>query len=110
MTNLFNLLLDDVAKPVPDWISKSFPIIQTILIILIALSAVVIIVAVLMTTSNPEGGNNAITGTNDSYYMQHKGGSREGRLKKTIVINAIVIFVLTLLYFISFAVYTGFTA
>ena len=73
MTNLFNLLLDDVAKTVPACISKSFTIIQTILIILIALSAVVIIVAVLMTTSNPEGGNNAITGTNDSYYMQHKG-------------------------------------
>ena len=102
MFNLLNLLLDDVAKPIPDWISKSFPIIQTILIVLISLAAV------LMTTSNPESGNNAITGTNDSYYMQHKGGSREGRLKKTIVICAIVIFVLTLLYFISFGIYTGF--
>lgn len=108
MFKLLNLLLDDVAKPIPDWISKSFPIIQTILIVLISLAAVAIIVAVLMTTSNPESGNNAITGTNDSYYMQHKGGSREGRLKKTIVICAIVIFVLTLLYFISFGIYTGF--
>ncbi len=107
--NLFNLLLSDVSKPIPDWISKSFPIIQTILIILIALAALVIIVAVLMTTSNGDGGNNAITGTNDSYYMQHKGGSKEGRLKTAIIICAITIFVLTLAYFILFGIYKGFS-
>lgn len=104
-----NLLLDDVAKPIPDWISKSFPIIQTILIILVAIASVAIIVAALMSKSNPDGGNNAITGTNDSYYMQHKGGNREGRLKKIVIACAIVIFVATLIYFISFGIYTGFT-
>ena len=57
---LFNLLLDDIAKPIPDWISKSFPIIQTILIVLVALAAIVIIVATLLTTSNSDGGNNVI--------------------------------------------------
>jgi len=96
-----NLLLDDVAKPIPDWISKSFPIIQTILIIIVAIAAVAIIVASLMTKSNPDGGNNAIT--------QHKGGNREGRLKKIVVACAIVIFVATLIYFISFGIYVGFT-
>ncbi len=107
--NLFNLLLSDVSKPIPDWISKSFPIIQTILIILIALAALVIIVTVLMTASNAEGGNNAITGVNDSYYMQHKGGSKEGRLKTAIIVCAIAILVLTLAYFILFGIYKGFS-
>ena len=74
-----------------------------------AIAAVAIIVASLMTKSNPDGGNNAITGTNDSYYMQHKGGNREGRLKKIVVACAIVIFVATLIYFISFGIYVGFT-
>lgn len=111
LNNLVNLMLNagEVAKPMPDWISKSFPVIQTILLVLVAIASVVIIVAVLMTTSNGDGGNNAITGTNDSYYMQHKGGSKEGRLKTTIIVCAITIFVLTLLYFISFGIYTGFS-
>ncbi len=107
--NYFNLLLETVAKPIPDWISKSFPIIQTILIIIVTLASIAIIVSCLMTKSNPDGGSNAITGTNDSYYMQHKGGNREGRLKKIIIACAIVIFVATLIYFISFGIYTGFT-
>lgn len=104
-----NLLLDDVAKPIPVWISESFPVLQTILIILAAIASVAIIVACLMSKSNPDGGNNAITGTNDSYYMQHKGGNREGRLKKIVIACAIVIFVATLIYFILFGIYSGFT-
>ena len=82
---------------------------RSILLILAGISAIVIIVSVLCQPSNPDGGRNVITGTNDSYYMQHKGGNREGRLKKIIIACAIVIFVATLIYFISFGIYTGFT-
>ena len=55
--NFVNLLLADA--PVANWISKSFPIFQTILIILIALLAVAIIVCVLLNPSNSDGGSNA---------------------------------------------------
>jgi protein translocase SecG subunit len=96
--NFVNLLLAD--GPVASWISKSFPIIQTILIILIALLAVAIIVCVLLNPSNPDGGSNAITGSNESFYSQNKGSSREGRLKKIIIISSACIFVFTVLYLI----------
>lgn len=101
-----NLLLAD--GPVADWISASFPIIQTILIIFIAIFAVVITVAVLMTPSNPSSGRNVILGTNnESYYAHNKSRNKEGRLKRMIVISSICIFVLTILYFVSFGIYNG---
>ena len=103
--NFLNLLLAD--KPVANWISKSFPIFQTILIILIAILAVAIIVCVLINPSNPDGGSNAITGSNESFYSQNKGSSREGRLKKIIIISSACIFVFTVLYLILTKIYNG---
>lgn len=108
--NFLNMLLDNAGRPVPDWISKSFPIIQTILIIIIAISAVVVLIAVMLHPSNESNGNNVITGTNDSYFAHNKSNTKEGRLKKIIITCAIVIFVLTVLYFISFGIYNGFGA
>ena len=73
-----------LSGTVAPWISTSFPIIQTVLLVLIALCSVVIIVAVLMHPSDPDGGNNAITGVRDSYYMQNRGMTKEGILNKLI--------------------------
>lgn len=87
------------------WITESFPIIQTILLILISICAVTIIVVVLLQQSNPEGGANAITGTNESYYSMNKGGNKEGRLQKIIIISSILILVFAILYFISLGIY-----
>ncbi|MBE5736249.1 MAG: preprotein translocase subunit SecG [Clostridiales bacterium] len=74
--------------------------IRSIVLILMAIAAIAIIVAVLMQPSNPDGGRNVITGTNDSYYAQNKGQTKEGRLKKLIIISAVVIFVLTIAFFV----------
>ncbi len=101
--NFLSLLGD--AKTVPDWVRDSFPIIQSVLMVLVTICAVVIIVAVLMQTSNADGGSNAITGTNESYYGQNKGGTKEGRLKKLVIIAAVCVLVMTLIYFITFAIY-----
>ncbi len=101
--NFINLLLSDT--PIAEWISISFPIIQTILIILIALLAVTIVISVLLTPSNPDGGSNAITGSNESFYSQNKGSSKEGRLKRIVIIASICIFVFTILYLILSRIY-----
>ncbi len=101
--NFYNLL----NAPVSNWISTSIPIIQTILISMIGLLAVAIIIAVLFQPTNPEQGMNVITGSNDSFYSKHKGSTREGRLNKLIIISSICIFVFTILYFVSFAIYRG---
>ena len=73
---------------------------RSIVLILMAIAAIAIIVAVLMNPSNPDGGRNVITGTNDSYYAQNKGSTKEGRLKKLIIISSIVILVLTIAFFV----------
>lgn len=73
---------------------------RSIVLILMAIAAIAIIVAVLMQPSNPDGGRNVITGTNDSYYAQNKGNTKEGRLKRLIIISAIVILVLTIAFFV----------
>ena len=100
-----NFLLSVV---VPDWIATSFPIIRTILIILIALFAILVVYAVLAQPSKPAGGRNVILGTNnESYYSQNKSHTKEGRLNKVIAISAICIFVLSILYFLSFIPYRG---
>lgn len=101
--NFVNLLLTEA--PVANWIKVSFPIFQTILIILIALLSIAIIVCVLLNPSNPEGGSNAITGANESFYSQNKGSSREGRIKKIIIIASACIFVFTVLYLILTKIY-----
>ena len=50
--------------------------------------------------SNDGQFKNVITGTNDSYYAQNKGHTKEGRLKRLIIISAVVIFVLTIAFFV----------
>ena len=73
---------------------------RSIVLILMAIASIAIIVAVLINPSNPDGGRNVITGTNDSYYAQNKGNTKEGRLKRLIIVSAIVILVLTIAFFV----------
>lgn len=74
--------------------------IRSIVLILLAIAAIAIIVAVLLQPSNPDGGRNVITGTNESYYSQNRGSTKEGRLKRIIIICAVLILVLTIAFFI----------
>ena len=80
---------------------------RSIVLILMAIAAIIIIVAVLMQPSNPDGGRNVITGTNDSYYSQNKGRTKEGSLKKLFIISAIVILVLTIAFYVIGHFYEG---
>lgn len=80
---------------------------KSIVLILMGIAAVVIVVAVLLQPSNPDGGRNVITGTNDSYYAQNKGSTKEGRLKRLIIISAVIIFVLTVAFFVMEHFYAG---
>ncbi len=73
---------------------------RTICLILTALASITIIVAVLLQPSNPDGGRNVITGTNESYYGQNKGQTKEGRLKRLIIICSVIVLVLTIAFYI----------
>ena len=89
-------LLCDVSASTATFLTT----LRSIILILTALAAIVIIVAVLVQPSNPDGGRNVITGTNDSYYAQNKGDTKEGRLKKMIIICSVVILVLTIAFYV----------
>lgn len=92
---MFRYLLDVSAGT-----ARTLTTIRSILLILTAIAAIAIIVAVLIQPSNPDGGRNVITGTNDSYYAQNKGDTKEGRLKKIIIICSVIILVLTVAFYV----------
>lgn len=95
---MFDLLL--AGGTIPQWYATLYPILKTAFVVLMAICAIAIIVIIMLMESNAEGGNNAITGSNESFYAQNKNSTREGRLKKVIKIASITIAVLTVLYFV----------
>ena len=95
MLDLFRQLL------VADWITNSFPIIRIVFMAIIVLCAIAIIVCILCMESNPEGGRNVISGSSESFYMQNQSSTKEGRLKKLIIISSITLLVVTILFFVS---------
>ena len=86
-----------------DFVTTFFPILRYILVGIIFVCAIVMIVTTLLQSSADENGATAITGQ-ESYYSQNKGESRDGKLKKATTINAIIIAVCTVLYFISYLI------
>lgn len=92
---------------VAKWVSKVFPVIRYIILVLLALFAVATIVLVFMQIGQGSNTTNVVTGNADSYYSQNKGGSREGRITKLIYIFVTIIAVLAILFFITFNIYDG---
>lgn len=91
----------------PTWIANSFPIIRYVLMFLIAVSAIILIISTLMQESQ-EGGANAITGTQESYYSQNKGKTREGILKKITIAMASIIAISIVLISITLIIENAF--
>jgi len=86
-----------------DFVTTVFPILRMVFIGIIFVCAIVMIISTLLQSSSDENGATAITGQ-ESYYSQNKGESRDGKLKKATTINAIVIAVCTILYFVSWII------
>ncbi len=100
---MLNLLLDTTRSP---WITTSMPILRSIFVILMLVCAVTVIIICLATESNAEGGTNVITGNSyESFYSQNKGSTREGRLKKLLIISSIITGVCAVLYFVTILIY-----
>ncbi|MDR0850125.1 MAG: preprotein translocase subunit SecG [Christensenellaceae bacterium] len=103
---MLNLLL-----AVPAWVSNSFPTIRIVLMCIIAVGALAMIVITLMQSARGETGANVITGaTNDSYYMQNKGETKDEVLRRLTIGLAIAIVVCVLIYLTLFAIYPNTSA
>lgn len=99
--------MDTNSLLVAKWVSKVFPVIRYIILVLLAIIALATIVLVFMQIGQGGNSTNVITGNTESYYAQNKGGSREGRITKLIYICVGIMVVLSILFFISFNVYDG---
>ena len=84
-----------------DWITTWFPIFRIILFSVIVLSAILIIVTTLMQANDSDSTANVLGGVKESYYADNKGASKDGKLKKMVIIASITIAVCTILYFVS---------
>ena len=73
-----NLLLE---SSMPYWVTSSFPIIRIVLVCMIAICAVIMIVTTLLQSNANDDGQSALTGSSqESYYAQNKGESRNVKL------------------------------
>ena len=89
----------------PAWVTASFPIIRMILIIIMAICSISLIITVLLQSNTSSGGANAISGVQESYYSNNKGGTRDGRLKKLTITAASIIAGVMVLFLISYLIY-----
>lgn len=93
---------------VPEWITKSFPIIERICLVILAILAVILIVLVFLQITGDSETNNVITGNKESYYSQNKSGSREGRITRLIWIVVGIIALFSIIYFVLLKIPTLF--
>ena len=84
-----------------DWITKVFPVLRYVLFGIVVLCAIVIIVSVLLQSNSSSDAGNVITGSQESYYAQNKGSTRDGKLKILTIVMASVIAFCSLAYFIT---------
>lgn len=98
MKNLSLILEEEVQS---DFITKVFPVLRYVLFGIIALCAIVLIVTVLLQSNSSNDAGNVITGTQESYYAQNKGSTRDGKLKIITIVMASVIAVCAVLYFVT---------
>ena len=90
----------------PAWVTDSFPIIRTVIIVVMVVLSLALTLIVLVQPSNPQG-MNAISGQSDTYYSKNKSRTMEGVMRRLTVIISIVLGVLALAFFITLAIYSG---
>jgi len=100
------MFLNRLIATLPDWVTTSIPIIRVVFSIILAILALTMIVIVLVQEGN-NSGTNVISGTRESFYSQNKNSTKEGRLKRVMIIAGIAFVVITILYFITLKIYTG---
>ena len=99
-----SLILADSNVERPDWIVKSFPIIEIVIACVITLCSILMIIAV-VAQKGESNGVTGITGQADTFYNRNKGSSLQGKIKKLITIDAVIILVLSIAFLILFRIY-----
>ena len=104
LCSVFN---NDENKEVADWIVKSFPVIEIVLLCLLALCSIVMIVLVCMQKTDNEG-ISALSGKSDTFYNRNKGATLQGKIQKWTTIVAIVIMVICVMFIVMNGIFPRF--
>lgn len=101
MKDIFISLLGD-GNNVGDFWAKFIPILQYVLFGIVMAAAIVMIITTLLQSNDTNNGLDAFTGASqESYYSQNKGASRDAILKRITIAMAIIIFACVILFFVS---------
>ena len=99
MTNI-SMLLD--GELVNDFWASFLPIFRYVLFGIIIACAIVMIITTLMQANDSSKSLDAFTGASqENYYSQNKGASRDSILKRITISMAVIIFICIILFFVS---------
>lgn len=101
MRDIILSLLND-GEIVNDFWTTTLPILRYVLFGIVIACAIVMIITTLMQSNENNNGLDAFSGTTqESYYSQNKGASRDAILKRITISMAVIIFVCVILFFVS---------
>lgn len=96
---LLNTTSDNLES---DFLTTFLPVLRYILFGIIIAAAIVMIITTLMQANDSNNSLEAFTGaTQESYYSQNKGASRDAILKRITISMAVIIFVCIIAFFIT---------
>ena len=84
-----------------DFLTTTLPILRTVFFIIVVLCAIVILITVLLQSNDATDGMETITGSQESYYAQNKGSSRDGKLKIVTIVMSIIAMLCIIAFFIT---------
>lgn len=98
--NFISKLLDE-GVDVGGFKSNVLPIIRYVLFFLVVVCAIVMIVTILMQSNDADGSMDVLSGSQESYYSQNKGSSRDGKLKIITIVMASIIILSIIAYCVT---------
>ena len=106
MFNFARLICADENAEIAPWIRDSFPIAKIVIMCVLVVLAIAMIVFVVMQKSNTNGVS-AISGQSDTFYNRNKGATLQGKIKILTIIDAVLILVLCITFFVLNTIYVG---
>lgn len=106
MLNFARLICADENAEVAPWIANSFPIAKIVIMCVLLVLAIAMIVLVVMQKSNTNGVS-AISGRTDTFYNKNKGATLQGKIKILTIIDAVLIMVLCIIFFVLNTIFHG---
>ena len=101
MKDIFVSLLG-AGDNISDFWTTVLPVLRYVLFGIVMACAIVMIITTLLQSNDSNNGLDAFTGASqESYYSQNKGASRDAILKRITISMAIIIFVCIILFFVS---------